>query len=145
MRGKVPNQKALVTLFKNIFQSSAFLSYNAFYFVWAFCTFSKTNFPLNYYTFGYLSSWIASFLAIFVERENRRSLLATYVSNVVSHFFISFFLKVRYLERRSTTLKGNSLGEFHGKAIWHQKFVNTILPYLFQLLARVVPSNSLKK
>ena len=92
-----------MTLFKNIFQSSAFLSYNAFYFVWAFCTFSKINFPLNYYTFGYLSSWIASFLAIFVERENRRSLLATYVSNVVSHFLFHF-LKSK-VECRSTTLR----------------------------------------
>ena len=46
--------------------------------------FSKLKIPHNYYSFGLFSSWIASFLAIFVEREHRRSLLATYVSNVVS-------------------------------------------------------------
>lgn len=40
----------------------------------------------NYYSFGLLASWIASFLSIFVERPHRRTPLTTYVANVVCFF-----------------------------------------------------------
>lgn len=84
IRGKFPDAKALTHLVKNIVQSSAFLSYNAFSFVWAFCTFHRIFKCHNYYTFGWLSSWVASFLSIFVERPSRRSMLAVYVGNVAT-------------------------------------------------------------
>ena len=39
----------------------------------------------NYYTVGFINSWVTSFLVIFMERPSRRPLLAIYVANVVSN------------------------------------------------------------
>lgn len=84
VKGKVPDLKRLRQLVLGILQSTAFLSYNAFGFVWGHCFVRKLLGFSNFWSVALLPGWLCSFLSILVERRSRRTALATYVTNVAS-------------------------------------------------------------
>ena len=59
---KVPDQSRVLKLISGILQSTAFLSYNAFGFVWGHCFVRALLTFCNFWTVALLPGWIASFL-----------------------------------------------------------------------------------
>ena len=59
---KVPDQKRILKLISGIVQSTTFLSYNAFGFVWGHCFVRALLTFCNFWTVALLPGWIASFL-----------------------------------------------------------------------------------
>lgn len=84
LRRKVPSKEDFFKMLISIAQSTAFLSYNAFGFVWAHCFIRQLLGFSNFWTLSFLPGWVCSFLSIFLERQSRRSMLATYVTNVAA-------------------------------------------------------------
>jgi len=98
VKGKVPDQKRILKLISGIVQSTVFLSYNAFGFVWGHCFVRALLTFCNFWTVALLPGWIASFLSIFVERPSRRAVLATYVTNLASQALVSSALNHGWLK-----------------------------------------------
>jgi len=84
LSGKVPSKNGLKGLLRSIVQSAVFLACNGSAFIAMFCIVRKLNGKLGLYTSALVPSFIASFLAILIERPSRRSPLAIYVTNVAS-------------------------------------------------------------
>ncbi|XP_071517372.1 transmembrane protein 135-like [Panulirus ornatus] len=71
-------------ILKDYLTSVCFLTVNAFGYIGSFCVLRSILRHVNFLTASFLPGFIASFMAIFVERQERRSLLAIYVTNVAS-------------------------------------------------------------
>ncbi|XP_041461388.1 transmembrane protein 135-like isoform X1 [Lytechinus variegatus] len=71
----------LVPFFRDVFQSTLFLSSNVSMVISAFCVF-RHLFGGFYTGFGFISSFPACFIAILTERKSRRSMLALYTMNL---------------------------------------------------------------
>ncbi|CAG0879794.1 unnamed protein product [Darwinula stevensoni] len=69
-------------LIANILQSTAFLTYNGFSYIGAFCMSRLVLGNINVMSSSFLPAWIASFMSLFIEKPERHSLLALYVTNV---------------------------------------------------------------
>jgi len=68
-------------LYKEILQSTAFLSSNAFFYLLFFCLVRKVFGRFYVPTVGFLPGLLASFCAIMIERKSRRGALAIYMLN----------------------------------------------------------------
>lgn len=82
MRGKIPTLDDLKKTVRGILQSTAFLVTNAYGFIMYNCLMRHL---MGYYTtasVAFLPCFLASLMAIVVEREPRRPMLALYVANV---------------------------------------------------------------
>jgi len=88
LSGKVPSKNGLKGLLRSIVQSAVFLACNGSAFIAMFCIVRKLNGKLGLYTSALVPSFIASFLAILIERPSRRSPLAIYVTNVVLYIIL---------------------------------------------------------
>ncbi|GFU22360.1 transmembrane protein 135 [Nephila pilipes] len=75
---------AFINTLQGIRTSSCFLGVNGFAFIFIFCLFRKAMGKFYYLHCSYFPAFVASFLAILVERKNRRGPLALYVTNVAS-------------------------------------------------------------
>ncbi|KAG8190011.1 hypothetical protein JTE90_000110 [Oedothorax gibbosus] len=75
---------ACLNTLQSIYTSSCFLSVNGFGFIFIFCLFRRAMGKFYYLHCSYLPAFAASFLAILVERQNRRGPLALYVTNVAT-------------------------------------------------------------
>ncbi|KAL3246102.1 hypothetical protein MRX96_057967 [Rhipicephalus microplus] len=64
--------------------SSFFLSFNAFAFIAVFCSLRRLVGRFNFLNASYLPGFLASLLAILIERKSRRQALAIYVCNIAS-------------------------------------------------------------
>ncbi|XP_075552161.1 transmembrane protein 135-like [Dermacentor variabilis] len=64
--------------------SSFFLSFNAFAFIAVFCSLRKLVGRFNFLNASYLPGFLASLMAILLERKSRRQALAIYVCNIAS-------------------------------------------------------------
>jgi len=100
VKGKVPDWERVSKLVLGILQSTAFLSYNAFGFVWGHCFVRALLTFSNFWTVAFLPGWLASFLSIFVERPSRRAALATYVTNLASQALVSSGLNHGWIKQR---------------------------------------------
>jgi len=100
VKGKVPDRERVTKLVLGILQSTAFLSYNAFGFVWGHCFVRALLTFSNFWTVALLPGWLASFLSIFVERQSRRAALATYVTNLASQALVSSGLNHGWIRQR---------------------------------------------
>ncbi|GAB0090375.1 Transmembrane protein 135 [Sergentomyia squamirostris] len=87
MRGKIPTKKDIKRTILGMLQSTAFLTTNAFTFSMFVCLFRRWLGKLYFLTVAFIPSWIASFLAYFVERPSRRGLLCLYVANVATETY----------------------------------------------------------
>lgn len=83
MRGKTPDQKALLQTIRGILQSSAFLATNAFTYSMFLCILRRWV-RFNFLNVAFIPAFMASFCAIIIERKSRRTLLSLYVSNVAT-------------------------------------------------------------
>jgi len=81
---------------KDIVRSSAFLSANAFGFIFFFCNLRRIKGNFNFFTIGYLPSVLGAYCAILIEKEHRRPLLALYVANVATET-VYRMLRARYV------------------------------------------------
>lgn len=84
MRGRVPTQKEIKQTFAGILISSLFLGTNAFAFPLFACWLRKLLGHFNVLSVSFLPAFLASYVAILLERPSRRSLLALYVTNVAT-------------------------------------------------------------
>ncbi|GFS57493.1 transmembrane protein 135 [Trichonephila inaurata madagascariensis] len=75
---------AFINTIQSIRTSSCFLGVNGFAFIFIFCLFRRAMGKFYYLHCSYFPAFVASFLAILVERKNRRGPLALYVTNVAS-------------------------------------------------------------
>ncbi|GIY16841.1 transmembrane protein 135 [Caerostris darwini] len=75
---------ACINTIQSIYTSSCFLGVNGFAFIFIFCLFRKAMGKFYYLHCSYFPAFVASFLAILVERRNRRGPLALYVTNVAT-------------------------------------------------------------
>ncbi|KAK8788800.1 hypothetical protein V5799_021424 [Amblyomma americanum] len=64
--------------------SSFFLGFNAFAFIAVFCSLRKLVGRFNFLNASYLPGFLASLMAILLERKSRRQALAIYVCNIAS-------------------------------------------------------------
>lgn len=87
MRGKIPNTKDLRRTLMGILQSTAFLTTNAFAFSAFACLLRHAIGRFYFPTVTYLPAFLASILAIAVERPSRRGLLSLYVANVATESY----------------------------------------------------------
>ncbi|XP_055950454.1 transmembrane protein 135-like [Argiope bruennichi] len=76
--------KAFINTLQSTYTSSCFLGVNGFAFIFIFCLFRKAMGKFYYLHCSYFPAFVASFLAILVERKNRRGPLALYVTNVAT-------------------------------------------------------------
>lgn len=76
--------KECINTLQSISTSSCFLGFNAFAFIFIFCLLRRTMGKFYYLHCSYFPAFAASFLAILIERKNRRGPLALYVTNVAS-------------------------------------------------------------
>ncbi|GFG31327.1 hypothetical protein Cfor_12887 [Coptotermes formosanus] len=84
MRGRVPSQKEIKQTLVGIIISSIFLGTNAFAFPLFACWLRKLFGHFNVLSVGFLPAFLASYVAILLERPSRRGLLALYVTNVAT-------------------------------------------------------------
>lgn len=84
LSGKVPNKDGLKRIILSIVRSAIFLACNGSGFISMFCLVGKLNGKYGLYSSAFIPSFIASFLAILIERPSRRPPLAIYVTNVAS-------------------------------------------------------------
>lgn len=84
MRGRVPSQKEIKQTLVGIIISSIFLGTNAFAFPLFACWIRKLFGHFNVLSVGFLPAFLASYVAILLERPSRRGLLALYVTNVAT-------------------------------------------------------------
>lgn len=64
--------------------SSFFLGFNAFAFIAVFCSLRRLVGRFNFFNASYLPGFLASLMAILLERKSRRQALAIYVCNIAS-------------------------------------------------------------
>ncbi|XP_015903480.1 transmembrane protein 135 [Parasteatoda tepidariorum] len=76
--------RAFWNTIQSIYTSSCFLGFNGFAFIFIFCLLRRAMGKFYYLHCSYFPGFMASFLAILIERENRRGPLALYVTNVAS-------------------------------------------------------------
>ncbi|KAH7937307.1 hypothetical protein HPB49_010478 [Dermacentor silvarum] len=69
---------------RSVLISSFFLSFNAFAFIAVFCSLRKLVGRFNFLNASYLPGFLASLMAILLERKSRRQALAIYVCNIAS-------------------------------------------------------------
>ncbi|KAK3928012.1 Transmembrane protein 135 [Frankliniella fusca] len=84
MHRRIPSPQKLKNTLLGIVQSTAFLTANAFGYSLSLCFLRAIMGNFNFMTISYVPSFIASLVAILVERPSRRSLLTLYVTNVAS-------------------------------------------------------------
>jgi len=90
--GKVPDKNGLKRIFLSIVRSAIFLACNGSGFISMFCLIRKFTGKYGIYSSAFLPSFVASFLAILIERPSRRSPLAIYVTNVASETIYNMLL-----------------------------------------------------
>ncbi|XP_029843738.3 transmembrane protein 135 [Ixodes scapularis] len=78
------DKKAVRKTLQGALISSFFLSFNAFAFIAVFCSLRKLVGRFNFLNASYLPGFLASLMAILLERKSRRQALAIYVCNVAS-------------------------------------------------------------
>ncbi|KFM60938.1 Transmembrane protein 135, partial [Stegodyphus mimosarum] len=76
--------KAFWNTIESTYTSSCFLGFNAFAFIFIFCLLRRSMGKFYYLHCSYFPAFVASFLAILIEKKNRRGPLALYVTNVAS-------------------------------------------------------------
>lgn len=84
MHRRVPSLQKLKNTFLGILQSTAFLTANAFGYSLSLCFLRAIMGNFNFLTISFVPSFMASLVAILVERPSRRNLLTLYVTNVAS-------------------------------------------------------------
>ncbi|XP_015791705.1 transmembrane protein 135 isoform X2 [Tetranychus urticae] len=77
-------QDALLKAIGNILNSSTFLGVNGFLMFSLFCGIRRASGKFYYSLVAFLPSFIAAYVAIFIERPHRRSALALYLINIAS-------------------------------------------------------------
>ncbi|CAG0901784.1 unnamed protein product [Cyprideis torosa] len=80
--GKVWDRKKVLCTLKNILQSTLFLSFNGFSFIGALCCSRNILGHINVLSSSFMPAWIANFMSIMIEKPERRTALALYVTNV---------------------------------------------------------------
>lgn len=84
MHRRIPSAQKLKNTLLGILQSTAFLTANAFIFSLSLCSLRALVGSFNFLSIAFVPSFIASLVAILVERPSRRNLLTLYVTNVAS-------------------------------------------------------------
>lgn len=84
MHRRVPSPQKLKNTVLGILQSTAFLTANSFGYSLSLCFLRAVIGNFNFLTISFVPSFIASLVAILVERPSRRNLLTVYVTNVAS-------------------------------------------------------------
>ncbi|XP_060535730.1 transmembrane protein 135-like isoform X2 [Cylas formicarius] len=84
MKGRVPTKEDLRKTLHGIAQSTAFLSFTGFGYSLFLCSLRRLLGHFNVLTVSALPAFLASALAILIERPSRRTLLCLYVSNVAT-------------------------------------------------------------
>lgn len=83
---------------QSILRSTTFISANAFFGLFFFCSsqyFTRGKF--YYYAVAYIPGFIASAMAVMIEKPNRRSSLAFYVANVASEVLFRIYVARGYI------------------------------------------------
>ncbi|XP_012276343.1 transmembrane protein 135 [Orussus abietinus] len=83
-RRKVPKGDDIRKMLLGILQSAAFLSWNGFAYAAYLCILRRLLGNFNILTVSFLPSFLASLMAILIERPSRRTLLCLYVSNIAT-------------------------------------------------------------
>ncbi|KAL5009518.1 hypothetical protein ScPMuIL_011823 [Solemya velum] len=107
-------------LWKEVLQSSLFLSTNGMLFITFFCVWRKLLGCHFYLTTFFIPAVMASFVALLLERRSRRSMLAFYMANVA--------LETAF---RMLVFRGIITPVKHG-AVWLFSFVSAIYLCLFR-------------
>lgn len=84
LRGKKINFQFAKKLLKDYIQSVCFLTVNAFGYIGSFCVIRHILQHVNVFTASFLPGFVGAVAAIAVERRERRSMLAVYVTNVAA-------------------------------------------------------------
>ncbi|KAF2359109.1 Transmembrane protein 135 N-terminal domain [Trinorchestia longiramus] len=79
---KLKEWEEVVKLFKNFLRSSFFVAINGFAYICFFCLLRHSLGHINFATISFLPGFLASLMAIFVERASRRPLLAIHIANI---------------------------------------------------------------
>ena len=86
---KLLDKEAIGGTVSSIIRSSAFLGFNAFAMIIAFCLLRQGTGKFYYSLCATVPAFLGSILAIQIERRNRRAALAFYVANVASECFFN--------------------------------------------------------
>lgn len=84
MRFRIPTLNDLKRTFWGIIQSTCFLTTNGYTFSLILCILRHYIGSFNFFTASFVPSFIASAIALTIERPTRRGLLCLYVSNVAT-------------------------------------------------------------
>lgn len=84
MRFRIPTLTDLKRTFWGIIQSTCFLTTNGYTFSLILCILRHYIGSFNFFTASFVPSFIASAIALTIERPTRRGLLCLYVSNVAT-------------------------------------------------------------
>uniref|UniRef100_A0A6G1SG41 Transmembrane protein 135 n=1 Tax=Aceria tosichella TaxID=561515 RepID=A0A6G1SG41_9ACAR len=82
---------------QSIIRSTSFISANAFFALFFFCSSQYFTGKFYYYAVAYLPGFIASAMAVLIEKPSRRSSLAFYVANVASETLFRIYVGRGYL------------------------------------------------
>lgn len=80
-----------------ILRSTTFISANAFFALLFFCSSKYVTGKFYYYAVAYLPGFLASSMAVLIEKPHRRSSLAFYVANVASEALFRIYVARGYL------------------------------------------------
>ncbi|RWS24918.1 transmembrane protein 135-like protein [Leptotrombidium deliense] len=92
------DRHAIVQLLKSILTSTAFLGFNAYAMFLIFCLTTKLFGKMYYGTIVYIPAFVASMMAIFIERPSRRGALAVYCANIASECLFNIAVKRKYFK-----------------------------------------------
>lgn len=84
MRFRIPTFNDLKRTIFGIFQSTCFLTANGFTYSFILCVLRQYVGSFNFYTASFVPAFVASVVALSIERPTRRNLLCLYVSNVAT-------------------------------------------------------------
>lgn len=84
MRFRIPTLNDLKRTFWGIIQSTCFLTTNGYTYSLILCILRHYIGSFNFYTASFIPSFLASAIALSIERPTRRGLLCLYVSNVAT-------------------------------------------------------------
>ncbi|CAL4114850.1 unnamed protein product, partial [Meganyctiphanes norvegica] len=84
IRGRKINLEFAKKWLKDYIQSVCFLTTNAFGYIGSFCVLRHIFHHVNIVSASFLPGFVAALMAIAVERPERRSMLAVYVTNVAA-------------------------------------------------------------
>ncbi|KAL3275126.1 hypothetical protein HHI36_019897 [Cryptolaemus montrouzieri] len=142
-KGKLPNKNDVIRTIYGILRSTAFLSGTAFGYSAVVCLLRRIFGNYNILTVSFFPAFISSVFSILVERSNRRTLLALYVSNVATETVWNMLLSrnlvknIKYGDVAVFAVSSALLLTYY-KSGWHKKDESPKTDSIFGILRFLV-------